>query len=145
RSMASGLPVLLIGLPLPLLLLEPPELEIPFVLSHGIEETLCLVPVEAPGPSHPTVPELLGFGRSPIRDVRPFPRIHPPILLGSLPLLCLGTAIGLPCIRTTLRTGVASLRSAVTGLTAIALPTVRPAVLGASIRPPTVGATVAGL
>ena len=46
RAVASrGLPVLLIGLLLPLLLLEPPELEIPFVLPHGIEQPLGVAPV----------------------------------------------------------------------------------------------------
>src|SRR5262249_43740486 len=75
------LPVLLIGLPLPLLLLEPPELEIPFVLPHRIEEALRLVPVEPTHLPNPAISQELRLRSPGVLLLRAHTRIHTPILV----------------------------------------------------------------
>jgi hypothetical protein len=137
------LPVLLIGLLLPLLLLEPPELEISFVLPHGIEQTLGVPPVEASGSPHSAILEDLHRGRAGVRLVRPWTRVLVrPLRTALLPPRA---AVGLASVRAGARPAIAALRPGVARLAPVSLTPVgtaipRPAVGTASIR-----ASVAGL
>src|SRR5690242_4862915 len=68
-SAVQPLPVLLIGLPLLLLLLETPQLKILLVLLHRIQQALCLLAIDvlrADARVHLVLRPLLGLAAAPV-------------------------------------------------------------------------------